>query len=796
MDEAINPISLSEETKRRYLNYALSVITSRALPDVRDGLKPVQRRILYAMQQEGYRADSRPRKCVGVTGEVTKSYHPHGDQAVYEALVRMAQDFTLRYPLVHGEGNFGSVDGDGPAAQRYTECKLMPLAEELMAEITQKTVDFRPNFDGEKTEPVVLPARFPGLLANGSQGIAVGMAANIPPHNIGELIKATLLLIDQPDVSTANLVNLRRGPIKGPDFPLGGRMVIDQKTLVQIYETGHGGIRVQGEWKVEEPSDSGRKGKSRPRQIIISSIPYGVNKGNLLSAIGDIVAQRRLPMVLNLVDESSLDNGMRIVLEIKEDASAEAVMAYLFKHTPLQDTFHCNFTCLVPVSDEGAQDELRPRRIGVKEMLTYFLDFRIRTVRRRFQYQLDQLLARIHILEGFQIIFNDLDKALRLIRKSTGRSDAAERLRANYPLDEIQSFAIVDLNLYRIGSLEIDKILEELRDKKAQAAKIQAILGSEKKLIAEVRKELEEFDKTFADKRRTRVADDSQTPEFDPDAYIVRENANVVLTKGGWIKRVGRLTSASSTRVREGDEVLAVVPGSTIDSVIFISSDGFAYTMRIVDVPASTGYGEPLAKFFRLRDGVSMVAAATTDARFTPTGWPIEGEPPYLVGASEWQLVLATKLGNVIRVPLTPYLTTSTKAGRRVARLVEGDQVVLAYIPTAEEQTMFLIATDGHLIHFPIEEINLLSGVGKGVRGIRLTKDATCLGGMVLCDTNDCMQVENSTGKVIDVRRSKYQPTSRGGKGHEIVKRSSITRIIPQEILTVDWASIGEPDAK
>lgn len=805
MPDSIEPINLGEETRRRYLNYALSVITSRALPDARDGLKPVQRRILYAMRQEGYRADGRTRKCVGVTGEVTKSYHPHGDTPVYDAMVRLAQDFTMRYPLIHGEGNFGSVDGDPPAAMRYTECKLMPIAEAMMDELDRQTVDFRPNFDGEKTEPVVLPARFPQLLANGATGIAVGMATNIPPHNLGELIRACLVLIEESrltkpklenEVTAAQLVNIHKGPIKGPDFPLGGRMITDQPSIRKIYESGQGSIKVQGEWKIENIVEKGKSpstGKSKIRQIVIHSIPYSVNKGTLLADIGAIIVERKLPIVTNMVDESSLDNGMRIVLELKEGADPEAVMAYLFKHTRLQDNFPCNFTCLVPRGEEDSQD-LQPERVGIKELLTNFLEFRQATIRRRYEYDLAQLRRRIHILEGFRIIFNALDEALALIRASTGRADAAERLRGRFKLDEEQSLAIVDLNLYRIGQLEIKKILEELREKKALAKQIEEILASEKRLWGEVKSELVEFEKQFADKRRTRIADEEAVPEFDPEAYIVRENTNVVLSKGGWIKRVGRLAAVAGTRVRDGDEVLAVLPGSTLDYVIFFSSDGFAYTMRIDQVPASSGYGEPIAKFFRLRDGVAIVGALTTDKRFTPTG---ELLPPrralFFKGADDWQLLVATKMGQVLRTPLAPFTTTSTKAGRRYARLDEKDEVVFIAVPTVDHETMFLAADDGHVIHFPIEEVNLLAGVGKGVRGIKLNKDAHCLGGYILSGFRECMRVENTSGNVMEFRRGKYQPTSRGGKGYEAIKRGGLARILPDEIQLADWTQIAEP---
>lgn len=796
MQDAIEPINLSEEARRRYLNYALSVITSRALPDARDGLKPVQRRILYAMQQEGYRADGRPRKCVGVTGEVTKSYHPHGEEAVYDALVRMAQDFVLRYPLVHGEGNFGSVDGDPPAARRYTECRLLPIAEQLMAELSQETVDFRPNFDGEKVEPVVLPARFPNLLANGAAGIAVGMATNIPPHNLAELIKACLLLIDNRELSVAQLINIRSGPIKGPDFPLGGRMIVEQRSVRATYETGQGSIKLQGEWKLETPKRNKRGDNGAPKstQIIITSIPYGVNKSNLLASIGEIVAERKLAMVLNVVDESSLDTGMRIVLELKEGADPDAVMAYLYKHTALEENFACNFTCLVPAAPDAPQEDLQPRRLSIKDMLLCFLDFRFLTVRRRFEFLLRQLERRIHILEGFEILFDDLDKALRLIRSSSGRADAAERLRKHFPLDEDQSLAIVDLNLYRIGQLEMEKIRNELEEKRKEAARIETILKSDKRLWGEVRRELGEFVETFGDARRTKIADTEDVPEFDPAAYIVKENTNVVLTREAWVKRVGRLTSVANTRVREGDEVLAVLPGSTLEHIVFFSSDGFAYTARIDELPVSSGYGEPLSKYFRLRDGVRIVAAATTDPRFTPDG---QLAPPrrsmFFGGSSEWQILVATAHGQVLRTPFEPFRVASTKAGRRFVRLAEGDRVVLVAIPTADDETMFLAADDGHVIHFPIEEVALLAGVGKGVRGIKLAKGAACLGGMVLSGFRECLRAENTSGTVLEFRRGKYQPTSRGGKGYEVIRRGGLKRLLPEQIRLVDWSTIGDP---
>jgi DNA gyrase subunit A len=770
MPETIQPVSISQETRRRYLNYALSVITARALPDVRDGLKPVQRRILYAMFHDLHlHFDGRPAKCARIIGDVTGKYHPHGNEAAYEALVRLAQDFMMRLPLVAGQGNFGSVDGDPPAAYRYTEARLTELADRLMAELRQRTVEMRPTYNAEMDEPVVLPAQFPNLLVNGASGIAVGLATNIPPHNLGDVIKAAVHLIDHPDATTAELLDR----LKGPDFPLGGKVVTDRPTLRKIYEEGTGSIKVQGEWKVEE--------HGKRRQIVITSIPYGVNKGNLEQAIGDLIASRSLPQLLSLTNESNAKEGLRIALEMRPDADPEVVMAYLYKHTALQENFAYNMTCLVP-GDDG---QLRPERLGLKEILRHFLDFRLATVRRRFEFDLEQLRKRIHVLEGFRIIFNALDKAIKIIRESDGKPDASEKLQKAFKLDEIQAEAILDAQLYRIAQLEIRKILDELKEKKAEAERIEAILGSKKKLWGVVKSELNEVGEKFGDRRRTRMASAEDTPEFDPEAYILRENTNVVLTRDGWIKRVGRLSAVESTRVREGDEVIAVVPGSTLDHVIFFADDGTAYTMRMNEVPASSGYGEPIAKFFRLGDQVRIVNAVTTDERFTPPdGKPKNGDPP------PPYLLVVTAQGQTLRTPLAPFRTASTKVGRRYVRLNDGDRVVMATLLHGDEETIYLASASGHVIHFAVEEINVLAGVGKGVMGIKLADGDTCLGGALMSGRFDKMVLETSGGRTNEFGRNKYEVTSRGGKGFEAVKRTTFVRVVPPPIELVDWDKV------
>jgi DNA gyrase subunit A len=772
MAETITPIDLRREAEDRYLTYAMSVIMSRALPDVRDGFKPVQRRILYTMYHDLHLTfDGRPRKCAKIVGDVLGNYHPHGDDAAYEALVRLAQPWVMRVPLVHGQGNFGSVDGDPPAHQRYTEAKLAAAAEGLMAELGQRTVGTRPNYDNTREEPVVLPAQFPNLLANGSSGIAVGLATNIPPHNLGEVVRGCMLLIDNPEATTDQLL----GKIKGPDFPLGGKVVTDKATLRKIYEEGTGSIKVQGEWELE----AGKR-----RQLVITSLPYGVDKGKLEADIGNIIAERKLPQLLNLVNESNEKEGIRIVLEMKANTDPALVMAYLYKHTALQETFPVNLTCLVPEVNSRGEEVTRPRRLSLKEVLRYFLDFRLGTVRRRFQHELEQLRRRIHILEGFRIIFKALDEALELIRESSGKADASAKLRRTFKIDEEQAGAILDAQLYKIAQMEIKKILDELKEKEARAETIEGILASEQKLWAVVREELAEVEKKYGkDKRRTKMGAD-EALDFDPEAYIVRENTNVVLTRDGWVKRVGRLASVEGTRVREGDEVLAVAPGSTVDHAVFLAEDGTAYTMRMIDVPASAGYGEPITKFFRVGDGVRILTALTTDERFTPLEQPpANGEPagPYLL--------VVTAQGQVLRTPLAPFRTASNKSGRRYVRLAEGDRVVVAAV-VRDEEGLFLASAAGHVIHFPLQEVNILSGAGKGVLGIKLQEGDTCLGGAVVNAPNDALVVETSDGKSMEFRHGKHEVVSRGGKGFPAVKRKSFVRVVPPAIQLADWEAV------
>ncbi len=778
--DRIEYVPISEETRRRYLNYAMSVITSRALPDVRDGLKPVQRRILYVMYQDlRLMANAKPRKCAKICGDTTGNYHPHGDASVYDALVRLAQDFNLRYPLINGQGNFGSIMGLPAAAARYTEARLTGIAEHLMNELRFQTVEMRQNYDGTRNEPVVLPARFPNLLVNGVHGIAVGMATSIPPHNLGEVIKACTHLINNKSATVPQLMKY----IKGPDFPMGGRIVTDKRSLTSVYKEGRGPVKIRGEWKID--NDRRSKGANR---VIVYSVPYGVETGSLLSEIGGIVETRKLPQLVDVADETDDKNGLKIVLEIKPDTDPETVMAYLYKHTHLEQNFSVNLTCLVP--DEA--EVLTPQRCDLKEMLQYFLDFRFISVRRRFEYQLEQLLKRIHILQGFKIIFNGLDKALKLIRASSGKQDAAKKLMANFRLDEIQTMAILELQLYRISRLEINSIREELKEKQAEADRIRRLLASNKRLWKVVEKELNELATEFPEKRQTKLGSSEEITEFDPQAYIVRENTNVVVSREGWIKRVGRLKTKGETReldktrTREGDSVLAVAPGSTLDHVVFFSSDGVAYTLPVEQVPVSSGYGEPLSKHVRLGDGVNLVAAITTDARFTPEDKSTRRKP-----IATPHLLIVTEKGQIMRVSFSTFRTASTKAGRKYCRLGKDDRVVYAGL-VEDAETMFIATKDARVLHCEIEEAALLTNAGKGVKGIRLEKGDSVIGVVQLSRPSDCLRAINTSGKKMTFGQMKYGVTSRGGKGVKTSQRSGFAEILYPAIEVVDWDEMGE----
>jgi DNA gyrase subunit A len=757
-------VALHEAAQSRYLNYALSVITSRALPDVRDGLKPVQRRILYTMWQQNLTADVKHRKCAKVVGDVMGSYHPHGDAAIYETLVRMAQPFSLRYPLVDGSGNFGSLDGDSAAAMRYTECRLARIADDMLGEIEQRTVHFRANYDGTKTEPVVLPARVPNLLVNGTTGIAVGMATNIPPHNLGEVCTALVKLLDNPDLSSAQLCRF----VKGPDFPTGGQILNSPEELKEIYKTGSGTIRLRATW---EEASSTRGG----RTLYVTSIPYAVNKSTLVERIADVVLSRKLPPLLDVRDVSTDD--VRIALEIKKDADPKMVMAYLFKNTPLQASVIVNMTCLIPTENAEVG---RPERLDLHQALMYFLRFRLEVVTNRLEHELDALKARIHILEGFEKVFDALDEIIRIIRKSDGKADSAAKIVKRFDLDADQVDAILELKLYRLARLEILVIQNELADKRKRARQLGGLLRDEDGRWKLVRSEIEEIQKTYGgkdDRRRTLIESEEEVA-FTEDDFIVEEDNVVIVSRDGWVKRQKEVRDLSTTRLREGDSVLAVLPGSTRATVAFFTNLGAAYTSRIIDVPASTGYGEPVQKLFKLRDGEKVIAAFSLDPRVAgKIAARKEGDVPPV------HALAVTSDGYSLRFGFDGFVEPSTRAGRRFARPSEGVEVVGVARITGDEVAI-AVTQEARAMLCRADEVNFLSGPGKGVILIKLGAEDRVLGFIASTGDRDLLRVETSRGSEQTVSTTKYEVTGRGGKGRELLQRGQFTRVLPAEVDT------------
>ncbi len=753
-------VPLHEAAQARYLNYALSVITSRALPDVRDGLKPVQRRILYTMWQQNLTADAKHRKCAKVVGDVMGNYHPHGDAALYETLVRMAQPFSLRYPLVDGSGNFGSLDGDSAAAMRYTECRLARVSDELLSEIDQDTVTFRPNYDGTKEEPVVLPARIPNLLVNGATGIAVGMATNIPPHNLTEVSTALVKMIDADlELSSTQLAKY----IKGPDFPTGGQIMNTPAEIKEMYNTGSGTIRIRATW---EEGPSTRSGKT----IYITSVPYTVNKSTLVERIADVALSRKLPHLVDVRDLSTDD--VRIALELKPDANKRLVMAYLYKHTPLQSNFPVNLTCLIPTENALVG---KPERLELKEILWHFLHFRLDVVRARLGHELAALTRRIHILDGFATVFDALDEILKIVRKSDGKADAAAKIMKQFDLDAEQTDAILELKIYRLARLEILVIQTERAEKQKRAREIAGLLKREADLWALVRSEIEAVQKAYGDARRCVITGEAPDEEYTADDFIIEEDAVVVVTRDGWVKRQKEVKDVASTRVREGDAVLAVLPGSTRASVVFFSNFGVAYSIRIADVPASTGYGEPIQSLFKFRDGERVVGALSLDPRAVGT---VAAPKPDAIPPVH--ALAVTSDGYSLRFSLEPFVEPSTRAGRRFARVPDKAEVVGCVRVTGDE-VVIAATRQARAMLCKIDEINFLNGPGRGVILIKLQKDDDRLLGFIASTGDrDLLTVETTRGAEQTVSTTKYGVTGRGGKGRELLQRGQFTRVVPR----------------
>ncbi len=777
----VEDVTLAEVTRTRYLNYALSVITSRALPDVRDGLKPVQRRILYAMWADlGIRPDGRYVKCAAVVGETMKSYHPHGDSSIYDALVRMAQPFRLRYPLIDGYGNFGSIDGDGAAAMRYTECRFLPIAEELLTELNQDTVNFRPNYASTTEEPEVLPAQFPNLLVNGTTGIAVGMATNIPPHNLREVTAALIALLDDRDCPLEKLVR----QIQGPDFPTGGVVLNSADEILQIYATGQGSIKLRGTYE---------RDPDRANTALITSIPYGIEKDALVLRIGELISKGQVPQLTNVKDLSTED--VRIALELRSGANLEAAMAYLFKNTPLQSNFGVNLTCLLPSNDA---EVAVPARLDLKSMLVHFLDFRLEVVTRRLQFELRNLLARIHILEGFAIVFNALDEAIRIIRNSDGKADASPKLMTRFSLSFEQADAVLETKLYRLGKLEIADILAELEAKRARAAEIEELLANERSRWSIIRKELKEIARAYGDDRRTKIEGPSTPIEYREEDYIVDEDAWVIITRDGWIKRQKSFTDVASIRVRDDDRVGWIYRSKARHTLTFFTDRGIGYTMRVNDIPMTTGHGEPYQKGFALEDGEHIVGVIAHDTRCLPA-WDGKQETPVapVQGTLGGDLsngegdgvppgpyaVALTSGGKVIRFPIAMHAPVSTRKGRLVMRLdtvISDDKLVGVEVSHGGE-TVCLATRSARVLIFPVTEANVVAGAAKGVTAIKLKGDDRVIGFTLADRMREGLTVRTNRGATQIVRATKYPVTSRGGAGFGVLQRGTLDAIIHDE---------------
>jgi DNA gyrase/topoisomerase IV subunit A len=751
--------SIHLEVEKRYLAYALSTIVSRALPDVRDGLKPVHRRILYAMHSMRLTDAAKMRKSAAVVGEVIGKYHPHGDQAAYDALVRMAQDFSLRYPLIDGSGNFGSIDGDSPAAMRYTETRLSTFAGMLLRDIDRGTTDFRPTYDAIGDEPDVLPSAVPNLLLNGSSGIAVGMSCSFPPHNLSEVVAACRAAIRQKDLTTGDLLK----HVKGPDFPTGGEILDHPDHLAEIYTAGHGSIRVRGTFQVE----SLKHGRTN---LVVTSVPYGVNKSRLIERIAQLIRDKKLKHVQDVRDESTTD--VRIVLELRAgDVKPDSVMAFIYRHTDLQINFPLNFIAITP---EGV-----PERLGLAAIIRHFLDFRYDKVVRRLNHTLAILQKRIHVLEGFALVFQDLDKALQIIRSARSRQEAERGLRDNFPVDDEQIEAILETRLYKLVGMEIGKLLDERAAKKKEAQEISRDLASSERLWQIIDQELADIATKFADKRRTRIVGEQEAValEYDPEEFVEHADTTVILSKQGWIRRIkSEVGEEASLKFREGDSLFGLLRVNTGRNVAIFSNLGKVYVMRALDVPAALGFGEPIGSLLNFVDGEFVVGFIAPDPATgveedegqlpgqeeeVATEGDGNGHPPsqiYLFGPSgslpetavtpdastPSRGLLMTRLGKGFRFDYMILREATKRIGRRLVNL-EGDDEVITVKP--EDAELVAVAIDkGNILVFPVDQVPILTGPARGVRMMKIPSGSQVID-MLLVSSGDSLQIKPKRGK-------------------------------------------------
>ena len=727
------PVQIEEEMRRSYLDYAMSVIIGRALPDARDGLKPVHRRILYAMQELGCTHDKPYKKSARVVGDVIGKYHPHGDSAVYDALVRMAQPWSMRHVLVDGQGNFGSVDGDSPAAMRYTEARMSRLAGELLADIDKNTVDFAPNYDESLSEPKVLPARFPNLLVNGSQGIAVGMATNIPTHNLGETINATIALIRNPDIDDEALMDI----MPGPDFPTGG-FIYGRKGIRQAFLTGRGSVTMRARAIVEIHP------RTKRESLIVTELPYQVNKATLIESIAALVRDKKLEGIADLRDESDRE-GLRIAIELKKGEIPEVVLNNLYKHTQLQCNFGCNMLALV----DG-----QPKLCGVREFLNHFIDHRRQVVTRRCLFELDKAEARAHILEGLLIALDNIDEVIRLIRASRTTEDARDGLMSRFGLSERQAKAILDMRLQRLTGLERDKIKAEYEEVQATIARLKAILADEKLLMDVIVEELEAVRDRYADPRRTEIVD--ETAELSVEDLITEEDMVVTISNEGYIKRNpvslyraqrrgGKGKTAMTTK--EEDFVAQLMTASTHDYLLFFSNRGRVFRKKVYEIPQAgrAARGKALVNLLPVEKG-ERISATLAVREFT------EGR----------HIVMATKNGLVKKTPLTDYAHIRAN-GIIAIKLEEGDDLMAVRVSNGEQEIL-LASSGGKAIRFSETEVRPMGRATRGVTGMRLPAGDQVIAMTLVAEGASLLSVsENGFGKRTPM--SEYPRQKRAGQG-------------------------------
>jgi DNA gyrase subunit A len=739
----LQPVNIAEEMRTAYLDYAMSVITSRALPDARDGLKPVHRRILFAMNNMGLTPGAKFRKSATIVGEVLGNYHPHGDASVYDAMVKSAQDFSYRYPLVMGQGNFGSIDGDGAAAYRYTEAKMSKISMEMMRDIEKDTVQMEPNYDGTKKEPRVLPTAVPSLLLNGTLGIAVGMATNIPPHNLREVIDATVHLIDNPQATTEDLCE----HVKGPDFPVGG-IAFGQSDIRQAYATGRGGVVVRGEAEIFET-------KSGQFQIIITSIPFRVVKSNLIENIADLVRDKKIDGIKGLRDESTKD--IRVVIDLKSGAQPQKILNYLYKHTELESTFHYNVVALV----DGI-----PQTLALKGALESFIGHRKEVVRRRTEYDLKRALEKEHILLGLKKALDHIDEIIKTIRAAKDTPDAHAKLMAKWKFSEIQATAILEMKLQRLAGLERKKIEDDLKAVQALIAELQAILKSEKKMMSIIKGELADIREKYGDDRRTKIVK-HKAKEFNPEDLIADKEEVLVYTSGGYVKRTDPSEFRTQKRggvgvvdlnTKEEDFVTMSLSTSSHSDLLFFTDKGKAYQMKMYDLPEGkrATRGKSIMNFLQLTDGENVTSIL-----------PMPKDMKEMKGIS---LMMITKNGTTKKSAAESFKDVR-RNGLIAIKLEEGDEL-LATLFVQDEDSVILTTQNGQSIRFSHNDVREMGRTAAGVIGMKLDKgDVIVAADKIPGGTKGAellIMTANGYGK--KTKLSEYKVQKRGGSGIKTVK--------------------------